>query len=201
MINLTKSGEGISLEKKDLEKNVSVKMLWKSAIDLDLHAKVKSKRGKTAHIYHASKGNISNFPFTKLDKDAGIGDSAGDNEENMNISKLEELSDVLLYVQNYSSDKSEFAQYGARLRLKFDTKEVEVDLNDKTKGKYFVIARIKDEEVTCINRTVTSEPRIEDVDSMIGVERVVEAVGEVASDVARKGKGFLRRIGQKLSNL
>lgn len=197
MINLKKTGDSISLEKKDTLENVAVKMLWKSAIDLDLHAKVVGVNGNEEHVYYSRKGSLSRFPYTQLDQDAGVGNTGGDNEENMKISKLDELKNVLLYVENFGNSRADFARYGARLQLKFATKEIEIDMNDPKIGKYFVIARIKDGEVTCINKTVSSQPSLNDFDGTIVIDQALD----IANKGVEKGKGLLRRLGSKLANL
>lgn len=79
--------KGASAE-MDSVKGLKATMKWTSAADFDLAALVEKKDGTHTMVYFGEKGDLNNFPFMKLDQDAGVGDSGGDNEENMRISQI-----------------------------------------------------------------------------------------------------------------
>src|SRR6185437_11810030 len=81
-ITLKKPGDTISLRKAAKIENIHVKLTWTKAVDLDLHAFYITKQGKFGHIYFGNKGKFTRSPYISLDKDAGVGNTAGNNEEN-----------------------------------------------------------------------------------------------------------------------
>ncbi len=86
---LKEKGQSSSLQLK--QKNSSIvhaKLTWTTAVDLDLHAFYKTKEGKFGHISFANQGDLDKEPYIMLDEDAGVGNTAGDNEENITKRRL-----------------------------------------------------------------------------------------------------------------
>src|SRR4051812_47648707 len=71
-----------------------VKLTWSTAQDFDLAALYKTKAGVEGLIFFNNKGDLNTPPFIKLDKDAGVGDTAGNNSESLKITKLDDVSEV-----------------------------------------------------------------------------------------------------------
>ena len=46
---------------------------------------ISQSMGTFGHIYFGNKGKLTTSPYIALDKDSGVGNSAGNNEENMTI--------------------------------------------------------------------------------------------------------------------
>ena len=93
-ITLEKKGQSskINLSKeKVVLKNIKVKLSWTKAVDLDMHAFFMGKDGNVGHVYFGNKtsGDIS------LDQDAGVGNRAGNNEENLTVKSLSNYRYIL----------------------------------------------------------------------------------------------------------
>ena len=100
MIRLEKRGEkkAIDLTKTRADsvgQKIQITLRWRAAVDLDLHAFAITKKGCFEHIYFSNKGSAKELPFITLDKDAGVGNTAGDNEENLVVHKLDEYSKIV----------------------------------------------------------------------------------------------------------
>lgn len=154
-IILQQKGESADIPVQNLLATLS----WTAAVDLDLHAiyraksTVKSrggffgfggvKPGQEGKIYFGSRGTLQDFPWMALDKDAGIGDVGGHNQENLRIADLTELEYILIAVNIFNKPNANFASYDGRVTLKTDSgTEVEVPLTATTGGNWCVIAQI-----------------------------------------------------------
>jgi len=73
-----------------------VTMKWTLAADFDLAAVYENKNGEKGIVYFGTpgKGSLNEFPYIKLGKDAGIGDTGGENKEDMKITKLDDMKYV-----------------------------------------------------------------------------------------------------------
>jgi tellurite resistance protein TerA len=146
---------------------------WTAAVDLDLHAFYKTKTGKFEHVYFANKGSLSEQPYIQLDEDEGVGNTAGDNEENIRISKLDHLDSVLIATNifrflGFLSKGDNFAKYDGSVVVKSNTGDViEVPLISEEPGKWCLIAKIDNSGaspcVININRVQKNEPKENDV--------------------------------------
>ena len=99
-----------------------------------------------------------------LDKDAGVGDKSGQNQENLRIADLKELEVVLIAVNIFNKPQANFASYDGRVTLQTDGgKEVEVPLTASTGGNWCVIAKIDNSSPTGaklvnVNKVQSQEP-------------------------------------------
>jgi len=75
-------------------KQLMVAMKWTTAADFDLAAAYENKEGKQGMVYFGELGDLNKFPFMQLSGDEGVGDSGGDNEETMRITKLDDMNYV-----------------------------------------------------------------------------------------------------------
>ncbi|MEY3219270.1 MAG: hypothetical protein RIT27_627 [Pseudomonadota bacterium] len=148
---------------------IQVKMTWTTGVDLDLHAFYRTTTGETGQVYFADKGNLTQFPFIALDQDAGVGNSAGNNEENLTISSLEKIELILIATNifrffGFLSKGDNFARYDGKVSLQTNAGEhIEVPLTSNEIGKWCVIAAIDNSNPTSpkvinINRVQKSEP-------------------------------------------
>lgn len=109
----------MDLKQKGSEANVAgfkqlmVSMKWTTAADFDLAAAYEDKNGKQGLIYFGELGDLNAFPFMQLSGDEGVGDTGGDNEETMRITKLDEMKFVWLLCWDYGK-----IQDGAPARFK-----------------------------------------------------------------------------------
>jgi uncharacterized protein involved in tellurium resistance len=97
----------MELKQKGSEANVGgfkqlmVSMKWTTAADFDLAAAYEGKDGKQGLIYFGEQGDLNAFPFMQLSGDEGVGDTGGDNEETMRITKLDDMKYVWLLCWDY----------------------------------------------------------------------------------------------------
>jgi uncharacterized protein involved in tellurium resistance len=94
-------------------KQLIVTMKWTTAADFDLAAAYETKQGKQGMVYFGDLGDLNTFPFMQLSGDEGIGDKAGDNEEVMRITQLDEMKYVWILCWDYGK-----VQNGAPARFK-----------------------------------------------------------------------------------
>jgi tellurite resistance protein TerA len=109
----------MDLKQKGSEANVGgfkqlmVSMKWTTAADFDLAAAYEDKQGKQGLVYFGELGDLNAFPFMQLSGDEGVGDTGGDNEETMRITKLDDMKYVWLLCWDYGK-----VQEGAPARFK-----------------------------------------------------------------------------------
>jgi len=94
-------------------KQLMVAMKWTTAADFDLAAAYENKEGKQGMVYFGGLGDLNTFPFMQLSGDDGVGDSGGDNEETMRITKLDDMKYVWILCWDYGQ-----VQKGAPARFK-----------------------------------------------------------------------------------
>jgi len=94
-------------------KQLMVTMKWTTAADFDLAAAYENKEGKQGLVYFGDLGDLNTFPFMQLSGDEGVGDSGGDNEESMRITKLDDMKYIWILCWDYGQVKS-----GAPARFK-----------------------------------------------------------------------------------
>ncbi len=168
-ITLKKPGEStpLSLQKKELS-IIHVKLQWTKAVDLDLHAFYKTKSGQFGHVYFGNKGELNHEPYILLDQDAGVGNTAGNNEENLKIKNLPHFSSIIIATNifrflGFLNQGDHFAKYDGRVILQTDAgQEVTVPLVSEEQGRWCLIAKIDHSgsipQVININRVQKEEP-------------------------------------------
>ena len=170
MIELRKKGENykINLAKsgKSLVGAVArVKMKWQTAVDLDLHAFAISNSGTFIHVYFANKkSSCSNI---SLDQDAGVGNVAGNNEENLivyDLSKVKKVvfvANIFRFFGNLFSSGDNFSKYDGLIQINALEEQVNVYLNSKELGRWAVIASIDMTE---------NSPNVKNIDEILKTE-------------------------------
>ncbi len=109
----------MELKQKGAEANVGgfkqlmVSMKWTTAADFDLAAAYETKDGKQGMVYFGELGDLNAFPFMQLSGDEGVGDTGGENEETMRITKLDDMKYVWILCWDYGKVKD-----GAPARFK-----------------------------------------------------------------------------------
>lgn len=147
---------------------------WNAAVDLDVHAFYRPKNGrKDGHVSFANKGSNKKFPFVRLDKDMGVGNVGGNNQEIITISTLKDIECVLIATNifrifGFLAADDNFAKYDGNIKIVTGTSnEIEVPLISEKLGRWCVIALIDNSDpyspiVTNINKVTAREPRIDD---------------------------------------
>ncbi len=150
---------------------ITVTLNWTHAIDLDLYALYRTKDGKTGEIYHENRGSFKTFPFMKLDEDAGVGNTGGNNEENLHIASLAQMDYVLIAVNIYQGQgffslfkkKDSFSRYDGKILIQPDDRQyLEIPLSSAESGNWCVVAGIENREdklkILNINSVTTKKP-------------------------------------------
>lgn len=163
---------GLQLKQKGAA-SVHAKLTWTKAVDLDLHCFYRTKGGQFGHVYFGNKGKIDEEPFIMLDEDAGVGNTAGDNEENIRIDRLDFLDSLVIATNifkffGFLSKGENFAKYDGRVVVTTNAGDVvEVPLVSEEIGKWCVIAKIDNSgpapKVVNVNQVQKDEPGEETV--------------------------------------
>ena len=129
-----------------IEKLVA-KLSWTVGADFDLAAVWVPRTGEPGLTYFGEKGDMNSFPFMQLDKDSGVGDKAGANEETLRITKLTDMKYVYIVCWDYkavqSGSKARFAGTDVKLVLTDNTgtsHQTKLDTGDM--GNVAVVATI-----------------------------------------------------------
>jgi tellurite resistance protein TerA len=80
-----------------------VTLAWTTATDFDLAALYETKDGKKGMVYFGEMGNLNEFPFMQLSGDEGVGDSGGDNKEEMRLTKFDDMVKVHIVAWDYTA--------------------------------------------------------------------------------------------------
>ncbi len=133
-------------------KQLMVQLKWTKGVDLDLMAFYKAKDGQTGGVFSdqypgGNRGDLNAFPFIQLDQDAGVGGTAGENEETIRITKLDDLNEVYICALNYTDAAAgkevSFADYDGHVMVMDDTgQSFGVPLDSTEKGHAAVIAKL-----------------------------------------------------------
>jgi len=86
---------------------------WTTATDFDLAAAYRAKNGHEGLVYFGDKGNLNAFPFMEAGEDKGVGDTGGDNQEELRITKFDEMDFIWLLCWDYGA-----IEKGAQARFK-----------------------------------------------------------------------------------
>jgi uncharacterized protein involved in tellurium resistance len=180
VIELRKRGEShrINLSKNLKSQNgfnCQVKMTWKTPVDLDLHAYAIDSNNNFIHVYFAQKKSpCSNI---LLDQDAGVGNTAGDNEENLTVSDLSKVKRIIFvanifrFFGNLFSSGVKFSEYDGQIYINTLGEEIKVLLNSTDIGRWAVIAMIDNENgvpvAKNINSILKSEPNKEYLNNLL----------------------------------
>ena len=149
-----------------MESSSQVKMTWKKAVDLDLHAYCIDSQNNYVHIYFAQKKSPCSNIF--LDQDAGVGNTAGDNEENLTVKDLSKVKKIIFvanifrFFGNLFTSGDKFCNYDGQILIRAMGEEIKVPLNSPDLGRWAVIAMIDNERGTStiknINAILKAEP-------------------------------------------
>jgi len=156
---LRDKGETVVLPSSFTEMKASLK--WNDPVDLDLMAFYKTKDGKTGGVYTAqlggSLGDLNASPFIKLSGDAGVGAQGGENQEDLIISKLDNIAELHLVALNYTAQqklqKGEgtppvFKDYDGGVEITTDNESFGMLLDATEAGTVAYLCRIDNTGVT-----------------------------------------------------
>ncbi|GBC59865.1 hypothetical protein DENIS_0806 [Desulfonema ishimotonii] len=177
---LKQKGEKASLACKSFD----AVMRWRTSVDLDLHCfyRLKPDAPKPArgflgkifkgqptaegHISFMNFGNKTDSPWIFLDRDAGVGDRGGDNEENIHFTRVDQIEHALIVANIFNKPNANFASYDGVVVVRGGSREIEVPLSESQPGSWCVIARLDNSGATPqlinVNQTRKDEPVLSD---------------------------------------
>jgi uncharacterized protein involved in tellurium resistance len=181
-----------------------VKLKWQTAVDLDLMAFYKTKDGRVGGIYSdnyagGSLGDLNSFPFIQLSGDAGVGDSAGDNEEVLRITKIDEMDTIYICALNFSeasaNRETAFNRYDGYVEVMDDKGEsFGIPLDASEQGTVAVIAKI--DNTNFMGAKLINENRVITLDKFLA-EMPGAKDFKLSSKVVLKNKGDSIKIKPK----
>ncbi len=187
-------------EKQSVEcplKNLVGTLKWRKAVDLDLWCFVKTKNGREDSIGFNSPGRLSTYPHIELDKDAGVGDQGGDNEENIRFQTLEHIDHAFISANIYGKTNANFSSYDGAVIVKSESKEFTVPLTSSKGGNWCVIAHIDNTgskpQITNINQTIGNRPKVSDLIARKYSPSSIGSNDDTSRDIPRK-RGFIKRL-------
>ena len=128
-------------------KQFMVSLKWTTAADFDLAAAFEGKEGKSGMVYFGELGDLNSFPFMQLSGDEGVGDTGGDNEETMRVTKLDEMKYIWILCWDYGA-----VQDGKAAR--FDGSDAIVTLMDDAGTSHDVKLDTGDLGNVCVMATI-----------------------------------------------
>lgn len=147
-MDLVKKGDAAAVEADALEKAL-VTLAWTDAIDFDLACLIEKKDNTIHPVYFADKGDLNAFPHMKLDKDAGVGDTGGENKETMRIQKLDPNEVNKVHILAWDYNKVEAGQ-----PARFEGSTAHVEIMDQKGVKHDVKIDTGDAGNVCIIATI-----------------------------------------------
>jgi len=159
-----KSGKSIAIQPKgDSNTGINAKLIWKTAVDLDLYCMYELKDGTKGEVYYGKKGAANRAPFITLDGDAGVGDTGGDNEENMDFRDMSKVKHAII-VANIFAKVSSFALYRGKVVVSSPTTAFTVPLSAIRPGSWCTVARIDNSgpelKLINVNKTQLTKPAL-----------------------------------------
>jgi len=148
-------------------KNLVATLSWQKAIDLDLYAFYQTKSGAVGKVFYGSRGSLTSSPYIELDKDAGVGDKGGKNEENIRFADLSHYKHILIVANIFAKANANFAQFGGTVVVKAEDQSFEVPLTAKDGGSWCTIAHIDNTnpispQLKNVNTVSYDTPKIEE---------------------------------------
>jgi tellurite resistance protein TerA len=184
---LKTKGSFATLQRSDSDAPIHASLNWTTPVDLDLHCfylekgSLKSSTGfwsslfrstpTVQQIYYRNRGFLDTKPFIKLDEDEGVGDVGGDNQENIEIARVDHL-DVIMFVANiFNKPDAQFASYDGCVRVKCAGQEIEVPLTSTKSGAWgwitLIDCRTTDLKVINIDQVHSKYPSANDFYALI----------------------------------
>lgn len=135
---LSNPGDSATFDTSEPITGVNARLKWQAAVDLDLIAAYELKTGETGIVDY----EIPNGPNIRLDTDAGVGDTPGQNEENITITTLDDFKEIWFAARIFLTGGT-FSDYDGQVVVEANTGEtMEVPLISTENKGYLAIARL-----------------------------------------------------------
>jgi uncharacterized protein involved in tellurium resistance len=134
---------------------LKVKLFWKSKTDLDLCLFFAKKNGEVGGVfsneYRGKKsdlGYLDKFPYMMHMGDAKEPSNGGEETEQINIARLDEIDTAYICIVNYGAavegEDVTYAEEGGRIELQSDSEDyLEVLANSNDEGHVYLVCSIK----------------------------------------------------------
>ncbi|HJN73494.1 MAG TPA: hypothetical protein QGF58_06125 [Myxococcota bacterium] len=159
-------------------KQLLVTMKWTTAADFDLAACYQRQNGQYGLIYFGDLGNLNDFPYIQLSGDEGQGDTGGDNEEQLRITKLDDMKSVWLICWDYGQVQkgapARFADSDVSLNVMDDSgTSHDVRLDAGTFGNTAIIAAI---ENSAIGSKITNMSKAGTLKGLTNLQQLLDII-------------------------
>ena len=128
-------------------KQFMVTLKWTTAADFDLAAVYETRDGRTGIIYFGDKGDLNAFPFMQLSGDEGVGDTGGDNQEDMRVTRIDDMKFIWILCWDYGAVTEGKA-------ARFANSDVSVSIMDDKGTSHAVSLDTGDTGNTCVVATI-----------------------------------------------
>ena len=124
-----------------------ITLRWTTAADFDLAAMYETSSGRIGMVYFGMRGDLNSFPYMQLSGDEGVGDTGGDNEEQMRITRLDEMKRIWLLCWDFgmvsAGAPARFHESDVRISVTDDLgRSYDVALDEGSAGNIAVVALI-----------------------------------------------------------
>jgi uncharacterized protein involved in tellurium resistance len=148
-------GESAVLDTSQPITKINVRLQWTAAVDLDLHAFLRTKDGQEQHVYFGHRAERA----IKLDNDAGIGDRGGQNEENITLTSIDGFEEILFATKIFIKGGC-FADYDGRVKVETNNgDDIVVPLTSRERADWCVISKFSN---SANGPTITNVNRVTD---------------------------------------
>ena len=87
-----------------------VTLKWTSAMDFDLCAVYETRDGKEGIVYYADQGDLNSFPHMQLSDDEGVGDTGGDNQEDLRVESRSDEQNICFLLGLHCCRKWQYSE-------------------------------------------------------------------------------------------
>ena len=154
-------GESAKLDTSSPITEVNIRLQWKAAVDLDLHAFYRTKSGVEGHIFWFNMHG----PGIQLDHDGGLG-HVGAKEENITITSLDDFQEILFATKIFANFLGKtYSDYDGCVAVQTNNgDDIQVPLTSHERANWCVIAKFSNNAIgpaiMNLNQVTDSKPNI-----------------------------------------
>ena len=124
-----------------------VSLKWTTAVDFDLAAVYTPKSGEDGIVYFGALGDLNQFPFMQLSGDEGVGDTGGENQEDLRVMDISQMKKIYILCWDYPSVEAgrtaRFAESDIQVSILDDQgKQFSCSLDSSSSGNICCVAEI-----------------------------------------------------------
>ncbi len=114
-------------------------------------------------VYYGNLGNAQRAPFITLSGDEGVGDSGGNNQEDMIFHDMSKIESAII-VANIFNKTTSFSEYDGSVEVEGGNTRFIVPLSEKKRGSWCVVAKIDntgdETKLINVNKVLSTKPNL-----------------------------------------